>query len=252
MNPKKLKLILEIAVRLTEVGGEISRVQESVERMAAAYGSKRTDIYATTSNIIVSAECADGEIITQTRCVGRINNNIEKLDRVNAIVRWVTANVPEDTDVYARLEEIDKVKTPSGILELVYFGVIAAAFCIFFGSRDIIEIISSFILGGIVGAISQGLELINANKLFIRFLCCGAAAFVIRLLVCLQLFPAPDYITIGIIMTLIPGAGITNALRDLFSGDVVTGILRTIEAVLIAAAMALGFALPGIILGGAI
>ena len=39
MNPKKLKLILEIAVRLTEVGGEISRVEESVERMAAAYGS---------------------------------------------------------------------------------------------------------------------------------------------------------------------------------------------------------------------
>lgn len=252
MNPKILKLILEIATRLTEVGGEISRVEESVERMAAAYGSKRTDIYATTSNIIVSVECEDGEILTQTRCVNKINNNIEKLDKINAIVRWVTEKIPQEAEVYAKLEEINNVKTPSGILALVYFGVIACAFCIFFGSRDLVEIISSFILGAVVGAISQGLERINANKLLIRFLCCGAAAFIIRLLVMLKLFPAPDYITIGIIMTLIPGAGITNALRDLFSGDVVTGILRTIEAILIAAAMALGFALPGIILGGAI
>ena len=252
MDPKKLKLVLEIAVRLTEVGGEISRVEESIERMASAYGSQKTDVYATTSNIIVSVECADGEIITQTRSIGRINNNIEKLDKVNAIVRWVTETVPIEQQAYAKLDEVDKVKTPSGILELVYFGVIAAAFCIFFGSRNVIEIISSFILGGIVGAISQGLEFINTNKLLIRFVCCGVAAFVIRLLVFVKLFPAPDYITIGIIMTLIPGAGITNALRDLFSGDVVTGILRTIEAVLIAAAMAIGFALPGIIMGGAI
>lgn len=252
MDSKKLKLILEIAVKLTEVGGEISRVEESVERMAAAYGSTRTDIYATTSNVMVSVETADGEIITQTRCIGRINNNIEKLDKVNAIVRWVTEVAPVEQEVYAKLEQVDKVKTPSGVLELVYFGVIASAFCIFFGSRNIIEIISSFILGGIVGAISQGLEYINTNKLLIRFLCCGVAAFIIRFLVLAKLFPAPDYITIGIIMTLIPGAGITNALRDLFSGDVVTGILRTIEAVLIAAAMAIGFALPGIVMGGAI
>ncbi|MBR5451940.1 MAG: threonine/serine exporter family protein [Clostridia bacterium] len=252
MDSKKLKLILEIAVKLTEVGGEISRVEESVERIAEAYGSVRTDIYATTSNVMVSVETAEGEIITQTRCIGRINNNIEKLDKVNAIIRWVTEVAPVEQEVYAKLEEVDKVKTPSGVLELVYFGVIASAFCIFFGSRNIIEIISSFILGGVVGAISQGLEYINANKLLIRFLCCGVAAFVIRFLVLAKLFPAPDYITIGIIMTLIPGAGITNALRDLFSGDVVTGVLRTIEAVLIAAAMAIGFALPGIIMGGAI
>lgn len=250
MNPKTLKLILEIAVKLTEVGGEISRVEESVERMSAAYGSKRTDVFATTTNIIVSVETADGDVISQTRCVGKMDNNIEKLDKVNSIIRWITQNTPSEQEVYEKLAEVDKVKTPSGLLELVYFGLIASAFCIFFGSRNVIEIISSFILGGVVGAISQGLEYINANKLLIRFISCGAAAFVIRALVMLKLFPAPDYITIGIIMTLIPGAGITNALRDLFSGDVMTGILRTIEAVLIAAAMAIGFALPGIILGG--
>ena len=252
MNPKILKLILEIAVKLTEVGGEISRVEESVERLGAAYGGKRIDVFATTTNIILSVETEDGQVITQTRCVGKINNNIEKLDKVNAIIRWMTETTPTEEQITSKLAEIDKVKTPSGILELVYFGVIASAFCIFFGSRNVIEIISSFILGGIVGAISQGLELINANKLLIRFISCGAAAFVIRGLVMLNLFPAPDYITIGIIMTLIPGAGITTALRDLFSGDVMTGILRTIEAVLIAAAMSIGFALPGIILGGVI
>ena len=59
----------------------------------------------------------------------------------------------------------------------------------------------------------------------------------------------PDYIIIGNIMILIPGIGITNALRDLFSGDVMTGILRSIEAVLLTLAIALGTILPALIGG---
>ena len=251
MDSKTLKLILEVAVKITESGGEISRVEESVERVCKSYGSIRTDVYATTSNIIASVETDDGEILTQTRNVGRINTNIEKLDKLNAIVRWMTETMPSEILVRQKLVEADNVKTPSTPFALLYFGVVACAFCVFFGCREIYAIISSFVLGILVGAINEGLERIEANKILIKFICCGFAAFIIRALVQIGLFPSPDHITIGIIMTLIPGSGITNALRDLFSGDVITGILRTIEAVLMATAMAIGFALPGIILGGA-
>lgn len=252
MNSKTLKLILEVAVKITEAGGEISRVEESVERVCGAYGSLRTDVYATTSNIIASVEVADGEVITQARNVDRINTNIEKLDRLNAIVRWMTETSPDELSVRRRLIEADNVKTPSTPLALLYFGVVACAFCVFFGCREIYAIISSFVLGMAVGGINEGLEHIRANKILIKFVCCTFAAFMIRGLVQIGLFPSPDHITIGIIMTLIPGSGITNALRDLFSGDIVTGILRTIEAILTATAMAVGFALPGILLGGAL
>ena len=50
-----------------------------------------------------------------------------------------------------------------------------------------------------------------------------------------------DSVIIGNIMTLIPGVGLTNAFRDLFTGDSMTGILRTVEAVLMALAIAAGY-----------
>ena len=50
-------------------------------------------------------------------------------------------------------------------------------------------------------------------------------------------------------MTLIPGVGLTNALRDLFTGDSIAGLLRSIEAVLIALAIAAGYFMV-VVLGG--
>ena len=52
-------------------------------------------------------------------------------------------------------------------------------------------------------------------------------------------------------MTLIPGVGLTVALRDLFVGDSITGVLRTIEAVLFALAIAGGYLISALIMGGA-
>ena len=42
-------------------------------------------------------------------------------------------------------------------------------------------------------------------------------------------------------MTLIPGVNFTNSLRDLFTGDSMTGVLRFIESLLTALAIALGY-----------
>ena len=66
----------------------------------------------------------------------------------------------------------------------------------------------------------------------------------------LGIITSVDNVIIGNIMTLIPGLGLTNALRDLFTGDSIAGLLRTIEAVLIALAIAAGYFVVAI--GGAV
>ena len=50
-----------------------------------------------------------------------------------------------------------------------------------------------------------------------------------------------DMIMIGDIMLLIPGIPITNAVRDVLTGDTISGIMRFIEAMLWAGCLALGF-----------
>ena len=61
-----------------------------------------------------------------------------------------------------------------------------------------------------------------------------------------------DKIMIGGIMLLIPGIAMTNSIRDMLIGDIVTGLLRFVNSVLIAGAIACGFALPLILMGGGV
>jgi uncharacterized membrane protein YjjP (DUF1212 family) len=52
-------------------------------------------------------------------------------------------------------------------------------------------------------------------------------------------------------MLLISGVGLTNGLRDLLTGDSIAGLLRLIEALLSALAIAAGYFLLVSIVGGA-
>ena len=51
-----------------------------------------------------------------------------------------------------------------------------------------------------------------------------------------------DLVTIGVLMLLVPGVALTNAMREIVAGDTYSGLSRTAEAILIAMGIALGAA----------
>ena len=57
-------------------------------------------------------------------------------------------------------------------------------------------------------------------------------------------------IIIGCLMILTPGVAITNSLRDIMGGDYISGTARMLEALLIAAFIAIGAGSVMMILGG--
>ena len=59
-----------------------------------------------------------------------------------------------------------------------------------------------------------------------------------------------DKILIGIIMLLIPGIMLTNSIRDILLGDIISGSLRLVEAILMAAVLALGMMAAIWLMGG--
>ena len=54
----------------------------------------------------------------------------------------------------------------------------------------------------------------------------------------------------GTLMILVPGIAITNSLRDIIGGDFVSGLSRMIEAILIAASIAIGVGIMMMVLQG--
>ena len=250
MDVKILALVADIAQELTQVGAEVSRVEESVRRICKAYGCTRTDVYATTTNIILSVESPDGNMNTLHRRMGRIDTDMERLHRLNAIVRWMTAKAPDADQIIQAQKEIAHTKKTPAVVCVLMYGAIAASFCVFFGSRVWRDILAALVVGILMGSVSVWMDKGRSNRILIRFVCAVTAATLVLIADYAGIVTRTDHISIGNIMTLIPGIGLTNSLRDLLTGDTITGTLRLIEVILLTVAIAGGFFLPSLLIGG--
>lgn len=92
-----------------------------------------------------------------------------------------------------------------------------------------------------IWGLQQYLRPVCMNEVTFQF----AASFLTGCVICVSVLICPflhmDKIMIGDIMLLIPGLMSTNAIRDVLIGDTLSGIIRLIAALLLAAALALGF-----------
>ncbi len=245
---QKLHLILRLSAMLLSSGAEISRVEESIVRMCRAYGAKETHAYATTAQILVTVKTDEG-LFTENCRPARVQTDMAMLDRTNDLIRRVSGTAPDTETLERAIEGLPRTRFPWYFIAIAQ-GIVAAAFCLFFGGHTAIELFAALVIGIVLGCVSHLFDCIETNRLFNSF----ALSFLLSLLAFgathLGIVPRPDFIIIGYIMNLIPGAGLTGALRDLFVGDVFTGMSRILEAVLLACSIALGFVATVLVFGG--
>lgn len=240
---------MDIGEQMLVCGAEIRRVEDSMERMCYALGAKRIDVFIITSSMVVTVHDANGNAFTQTRRVLNIGTDIEKLHRLNELSREICRGNLSVEEIRAKYDAVMQSLPYPFWAECIAYAVIAGAFTLFFGGNRI-ESIVSLIVGAVVRFVVLLADKSAMNKIFAKFLCCFAATAMAFIAVRLGIIETVDMIVIGNIMTLIPGIGLTNALRDLFTGDSISGLLRSIEAVLIALAISAGYFLCAFIAGG--
>lgn len=250
MEKRVLCCAMRIAKLMVESGAEIYRVEESLERVLRAYGAREVNVFAITSNIMVSVECEGYEIMSCSSRIRSIGNHVERMDRLNALVRRMAAQAPPIEQVEEEVERILSMPEYHPAALLAAHGMVTCSFGVLFGARGAAEILATMLIGVMVGICTMQLERLQANRLLCRFFCSFFASVLTFLAWRLGLVQSVDEIIIGNLMTLLPGCGFTNALRDLFAGDSVSGVLRLIEAILVAFTIAAGYVLAGILAGG--
>ena len=114
----------------------------------------------------------------------------------------------------------------------------------FFGGR-FSDLCCALVIGGLIEGCSSVLEQRQFPSFFAISLCSALTALLAIGLNQISLAPSLDALIIGCLMLLVPGLAITNAIRDSLSGDLISGMTRGVEAVLIAIAVALG---PGLVM----
>lgn len=252
MNDQLLKCIITLAERMLVAGAEVHRVEECVGRISYAYGVSRADVYITTSNMIVTVETAEGRFLTQTRRLSGTGIDMAKVHALSNLARRVVAERPALPVFEQLLEQASETRRYPRWLQVLSYAMIAGVFTLFFGATDWREAVCSALIGTLVGAAAQLSERFALNKALERFIGSFLACLLAFSALRLGLVASADKIIIGNIMSLIPGTGLTNALRDLFTGDVITGILRSIEAILLALAIAAGYIIAVFLLGGGV
>ncbi len=237
---KLLDCIMELGEQMLISGGEVHRVEDSLKRIFDAYGTKRTDVFIITSSMVVTIHTSDGDVLTQTRRITETTTDFDKLHRLNELSRNICSEKYTPKEIREKLSTISAVRTYPLWLEFICYSIIACVFTLFFGG-GVIEAAVSFIIGALVRLIILICDKTLRNKIFAKFISSLTATAFAYFALRLEIIPTVDNVIIGNIMTLIPGIGLTNALRDLFVGDSIAGLLRTIEACITALAIAAGY-----------
>ena len=241
-----LHLFMDIGEGIHRAGGEIYRVEDTIRRLAVAYGAIRADVFAITSALEVTLVFPGDIELTRTRRISSGCNDLSRLQAYNDLSRRCCAAPMEAGPLR---EAIAACETPTGMLPIYIGSALASgSFAIFFGG-GIFDGIAAALFGLLICLLQDRLPRLCPNAVTVNFL----AALFTGLGVCLlsRLFDPllPDKIMIGDIMLLIPGIALTTSIRNILVGDTISGTLRLVESVIFAAALASGFMLAMSLVG---
>lgn len=244
-----LNVILDIGEAMIDSGAEISRVEDSMYRLCKSYGCLRAECWVIASNIQATIESPDGEIITQIRHVTGGEMNFDRLDYLNNLSRKACSAKPE---AEVLREELDKVLTRPAQPKWIRFlaGVLGGTgFAVFFNC-DFQDSLVAVIASLIIVSMGELLTKYERNPLVFNAVISFAAEVFILLAVQLGFGHHYGNITVGVVMLLISGIGFTNGIRDLMHTDTLSGIINISRSVLGATGIAIGIALPILLMKG--
>ena len=252
MDPEQLiSCALDIGEQMLLAGAEVGRVEDSMRLICTAYGCRRVDAFTITSSIVLSLTTADGKHITQTRRISGERTDLTKVHRLNDLSRRICQEKPGYDSVSQEIAAICSTGRYSLWLEALASAMIASAFTMFFGG-SLADGLTASILGLVCRLLTYIMDKAGLNQVFVNvvatFVLCSLGAG----LTALSLGQDAEKMIIGTIMLLIPGVGLTNSIRDLISGDIMSGLLRFFNSLLVAGAIAAGSILAGHVLGGAL
>ncbi|WP_295747153.1 threonine/serine exporter family protein [uncultured Limosilactobacillus sp.] len=219
---------------LIENGSNMDRVNDTMDRIAATAGLTSFQGFTTLTGVVASAE---GLPNAQVVSIHNRANDLNKIALVNGLSRKFSGGHLTLKQLYHRLRAVQKLTDMTSVgWQLLAAAVLSAVLMIVF-TGDYLDAPVDFVIGGV----SYGVFLLLNHVFRIKYLGEFAASLVIGLLaflaVTLHWASNIDTLIVGGVMPLVPGIPLTNAMRDLVSGNLISGPTRAIEAVLTAAAI---------------
>lgn len=236
---KILHLVTYAGQIMLENGAETYRVEETMKLICNSYEIFNTDIFVIPTSIIISVSFDNGQTLTKVKRIQNRTVDLDKVSKINDLSRKIyTDHIPLNV-VEESLNTINSNSKYNDFIQIFAFSIVAGFFTLFFGGT-INDFFVSLFIGALLQIISLRLSGIETNAFFINVLCGSLTTFIAYFSTTIMFGNNMNKIIIGSLMPLVPGLSITNAIRDIIAGELVSGLSKLTEAFLIAAAIAIG------------
>lgn len=236
-----LNLVVDLGYELSISGAETFRIEDSMARIAASYGIK-AEVFSIPNYLIVSMLTEDGHPITRMRRIGYHGNNLDAVEKLNALSRRICSEHPAPETAMQWLEQVRNA-IPYYSLPVYILGHFLGAlgFSLLFGCGST-DMVMSGLCGVLGGLLNRFMDKMKVNPFFETIFSAFSMALLAYGLNTHGLVQNVNSVVIGALMILVPGLLFTNAMRDIIYGDTNSGITRFVQVLLISMGMALGTA----------
>ena len=221
---------------LLENGAEISRVEETMERIASHYGVDSKSFFVLSNGIFTTSsfnKYANVEFIPFK------GTQLDKVVAVNQLSRDIAAGKYSLGQAQARLREIRAMKPHPSWEQVLASALGSAGFCIVFGG-GMLDCAASLVCGILLWLFVLYVSAPHLSKIVGNI---AGGLFVTGLCIFFHRIgfgrSLPNMI-IGAIIPLIPGVPFVNGVRDLANEDYIAGATRLLDAVLVFFCIAAG------------
>lgn len=224
---------------MLQSGAETYRVEDTMARIASSLGIAVSQSYVTPTGIIFQAGGAEAAKLIR---IEQRTTDLEKVAAVNSISRKLVARELTAEEANEQLIGINSSSHAYSVwIQIIAASVSSACFTIMFGGtwHDFLPALFS---GGLGFTAVLSFHKMTNIKFFAEFSASLLIGLFSYLFIQLGLGKELDKIIIGSVMPLVPGLLITNAVRDLMAGHLVSGMSRGAEALLTAFAIGAGVA----------
>lgn len=236
-----MNMALDAGEIMLGAGAETHRVQDTVERLLSTGDNAQVQALALGTMLIISAQKNDGGSMTLSRGVKNRTIDFFKIGKINAVSRKYIEGKLTLEEAYGKVVRTRNAPGFSSFWVTFGYGLVTGGFALLLEANPL-DALGAFI-GGILLGLLKRLFLKTKTPYFLSTLIAGL--FVASFALCFRhLFWAfgvkYDLIIVGMIMPLLPGVTMTNALRDMIEGDYLSGTSKIMEALLFTLSIATG------------
>lgn len=231
---------------LLENGAEISRVEETIDRICRHYGVDCGEAFVLSNGIFATAGRIGEQYFAKVQHIPVSGTHLNRVTAVNQLSREIAEGKHTLAEARACLEDIRTMPGKSEAMQIMASAVGSACFCLLFGGGPA-EMAASFAAGFLLYVYilhfsSRHLSRIMANIT-------GAALVSV---VCILAHHGMAYagvgteishMIIGAVIPMVPGVAFTNGIRDIADGDYIAGSVRLLDALLVFVCIAMGVGL---------